>query len=198
MLEAKKRSFFTLASGRPFYPFNPKPESIFIEDIARALSNLCRFNGHCHKFYSVAEHSVWASEIVSPENKLQALLHDATEAYVGDLIRPIKKFTPDFVLMEELVWDAICTKFGVPKEMHYEVKWADDACLKAEGRDLLQPFGVEKFPDIRVTPPPSLVIWRQASAEEPLLISREPWTPEEARIRFLERFHSLTNRGLND
>lgn len=184
ILENRAESWFTLASGRRFRPFAPRAEDIEIEDIALALSNICRFNGHCHKFYSVAEHSVHCSEVVPLEHAFAALMHDTTEAYVGDMIRPIKKYDEVFSNMEEGVWGAICIKYGLPLELDPIVKWADDAVLKAEARDLLLPFGTPKFEQITVEPPPGLCIWNPEQGVE-------PWSPTKARNAFLERFDTL-------
>src|SRR5438128_12538670 len=76
-------------TGRAFYPLDPRLDDICIEDIAHALSMLCRYGGQCQEFYSVAEHSVLMSYAVNPQHALWALLHDATESYMGDLIRPL-------------------------------------------------------------------------------------------------------------
>lgn len=181
---SRKTSWFTLASGRRFRPFDPRPEDIEIEDIAIALSNICRFSGHCHRFYSVAEHSVHCSEVVPPEFAFAALMHDTTEAYVGDMIRPIKKFDPIFSDIEEGVWNAICQKYRLPLELPSIVKWADDAVLKAEARDLLSPFGEPKFDQIVAEAPEGLHIF---SLDRGI----EPWSSNEAHSRFLQRFYEL-------
>ena len=78
-------------SGMKYYPHDPRPEDFKIEDIAHALSMLCRYNGQCQEFMSVGQHSVLMSYYVSKENALWALLHDASDAYMGDMIRPIKR-----------------------------------------------------------------------------------------------------------
>lgn len=98
-------------SGRAFYPLAPYPQDVCIEDIAHALSQLCRFGGHCRRFYSVAEHSVLLSRVVVPEFQLWALLHDASEAYLVDVPRPIKKQLPAYVEAERRVMAAICARF---------------------------------------------------------------------------------------
>jgi hypothetical protein len=67
---AERGDWIQTATGRPFWPIDPRPEDIDIEDIAHALSMLCRFGGHCLRFYSVAEHSVLLSQYVAPEHKL--------------------------------------------------------------------------------------------------------------------------------
>lgn len=185
-MRKREDSWFTLASGRNFYPFNPQVDHIFIEDIALALSHLCRYNGHCRKFYSVAEHSVHCSYHVAEGHELAALMHDATEAYVGDLIRPIKVYMPDFEEMEEQVWQAIATRFGLPQELPKEVKTVDNVLLVTEARDLL-PDGADlmKKWGLPHTPIEDLDIARNG---------RLPWGPEEAERQFLARFQELYER----
>src|SRR5271165_4859950 len=78
-------------TGKKFFPMDPKPEDICIEDIAHSLSMICRFTGHSREFYSVAQHSVYVSELCSEQWMLHGLLHDAEEAYTNDLARPIKR-----------------------------------------------------------------------------------------------------------
>lgn len=78
----------------------PRAEDVRIEDIAYSLSRLCRFTGHCNRFYSVAEHSIYVAEIVAenrPEWALAALLHDAEEAYIGDISSPLKALIRNYV-----------------------------------------------------------------------------------------------------
>src|SRR5579885_2784587 len=76
--------------GVAFYPLDPRPEEILIEDIAHALSMLCRFTGHVKRFYSVAQHCVYVSHRCDPKDALWGLLHDAAEAYLNDISRPVK------------------------------------------------------------------------------------------------------------
>src|SRR5688500_14252940 len=87
-------SYIRTYTGKEFYPLKPELDKIDIEDIAHALSNLCRFTGHTKQFYSVAQHSVLASEFVrvydNPHLNLFVLLHDASEAYICDISRPLK------------------------------------------------------------------------------------------------------------
>lgn len=183
-MRSREESWFTLASGKEFKPFAPRPEDVFIEDIALALSHLCRYNGHCKKFYSVAEHSVHCSNHVAPGHEFAALMHDATEAYVGDLVRPIKVYIPDFNEMEDNVWKkAIAPKFGLPQELSKEVHDVDNIILVTEARDLL-PDGANlmKKWGIPFDPLEDLDIWRNG---------RKPWGPEEAEARFLSRFREL-------
>lgn len=77
-------------SGKKFHPLAPRIEDLDIVDIAHALSNICRFTGHCRSFYSVAQHSVLAAQYAPDWLKLSMLLHDASEAYLCDVSRPVK------------------------------------------------------------------------------------------------------------
>lgn len=118
-----------------FNPLQPDPECILIEDIARSLSNLCRYNGHVREFYSVAEHCYWVSLDVPPQDALWGLLHDASEAYLGDLMSPLKYHTPlgeAYRRIEALVMRAVCIRFNLPFEMPSSVARADHALLQRE------------------------------------------------------------------
>ena len=88
-------SWITTQSGKHFDFNNLSAADICIEDISCALSNLCRFTGHVQDFYSVAQHSVHVSYLVPPEFALEALLHDAAEAYCNDISAPRKRLLPD-------------------------------------------------------------------------------------------------------
>lgn len=126
-------------SGKKFKFWEPDYREVSIDDIAHALSHLCRFNGHCNKFYSVAQHSVIVSRLCPPEYAMEGLLHDATEAYCGDLIRPIKKFLPSFKEIEERIEKAVWKQFKLckTKKCLSAVKNADNIALVTEARDLL-------------------------------------------------------------
>jgi 5'-deoxynucleotidase YfbR-like HD superfamily hydrolase len=123
--------------GKQFYPLAPRVEDIDIDDIAHALSNQCRFSGHCKRFYSVAEHSVRVSLIVKPKHRLWALLHDAAEAYLVDLPTPIKQLMPEYSIAEKRIMACVCEKFGLSLEMPKEVHQADMIMLATEKRDLM-------------------------------------------------------------
>lgn len=124
-------------TGLCYYPADPRVEDINIVDIAHALSNLCRFGGHCNTFYSVAEHSILVSLCVPPEHALQALLHDATEAYCVDVPRPLKRQLTNYAEIEHRNWLCIAEKFGVPVKLHKSVHQADNDVLLAEKAVLL-------------------------------------------------------------
>ncbi len=115
-------------TGKKFDFSNPHPSMIDINDIAHALSNQCRFNGHSRVFYSVAEHSVYVAQLVMethPHLGMPALLHDAGEAYVGDMVSPLKAMMPEFKLMEAKVEKVIADRFGFDHAHHPIIKQAD-------------------------------------------------------------------------
>jgi hypothetical protein len=111
---------------------NPRPQDICIEDIAHALSNLCRFNGHTLKFYSVAEHSLLVSQMVPEKHRLAALLHDASEAYLADVPSPVKQLLPRYYEIEYKLMEVIAGKFGFEYPLHEHICDADTAILEAE------------------------------------------------------------------
>lgn len=123
-------------SGKVFDVFRPDPEQIDIIDIAVALSRMPRFAGHTTEFYSVAQHSIHVAELCGPSVKLAALLHDASEAYLVDLPRPIKHAMPEYIAIEALVMRAIADKFGFDFPLSPCVKEADNVMLETEHRDL--------------------------------------------------------------
>ncbi len=129
-----------ICSGEYFSFLFPEKAQYTIEDIAHALSQMCRFNGHCDKFYSVAQHSVLVAEEVwnvAPEHYHQALLHDASEAFLGDISSPLKKMLPDYKLIEKHIEDNIFTKFNMQLIMDKCIKNADLRLLATERRDLM-------------------------------------------------------------
>lgn len=165
-------------SGRRFNPLNPNSDAIVIQDIAHALSMQCRFSGHCRYFYSVAQHSVLVSYICGFEFALWGLLHDASEAYLVDMPRPLKRSgkLDAFIAYEHKVQKAVCKRFGLPDKEPADVKRADTILLATEARDLMSPL----HPD-----------WR--SPAEPLPFKIDPWTPKQAEENFLKRFNELVS-----
>ncbi|MBD3260671.1 MAG: hypothetical protein GF334_03175 [Candidatus Altiarchaeales archaeon] len=124
-------------TGKKFDFFNPTLDSICIEDIAHALANLCRFSGHTKMFYSVAEHSVWVSVQAPPDLKLEALLHDAAEAYLGDVSRPLKRMLPQYKLLEGKIERRIAEKFGLVYPWPDAIKAIDNRMLITERNQLM-------------------------------------------------------------
>lgn len=163
-------------SGRRFYPLDPRADEIASADIAHALSLLCRYAGHVDRFYSVAEHCVLLSEWVAPENALAALLHDATEAYVVDVPRPLKRYLAEYRAIEDGVWVAVAARFGISAEMPAEVKEADTRILLTERAALFS--RAER--------------WSQDDEYEPLPVKVEGWIPRIAEQRYLTRLALLT------
>lgn len=130
-------SWMQTFTNKAFYPMDPDPNDIDIVDIAWALGNLCRYNGHVDQFYSVAEHCVLVSQLCDPADALWGLLHDGTEAYVGDMIRPLKVHMPDYVEAENRVMAAIAEKFGLSDvNMPDSVRDADNRILLNERNTL--------------------------------------------------------------
>jgi len=167
--------------GYQFWPTDPKPEDIDIRDIAHALSMLCRFNGHCREFYSVAEHCVHVSRACPPEHALWGLLHDTAEAYFGDVARPIKHQFPAFDEMEAQLLKAAAKRFNLPWPIPATVHEVDEAMLATEARDLME------------APPAD---WKLRASPLPEAI--QPMSPTQAEEAFLSRFGELTGSDVFD
>lgn len=132
-------SWIQTYTGKKVDVLKPSEIQFDIEDIAHALSNLCRFGGHCSRFYSVAEHSMNVAKLVPPEHELSALLHDASEAYLIDLPRPLKKNVfPKYKTLEESVQIQLARYFNIPHPFPRSVLMADDILLSTEKRDLMK------------------------------------------------------------
>ena len=130
-------------SGQRFELIDPSLDSIKIIDIAHSLSMLSRFNGHVDRFYSVAEHSVLVSKLVPKEFALFGLLHDANEAYIGDMASPVKGLFPRFKLLSDDIEERIFEKYHVrvTDEGVAAVKKADLQMLKVEYDELIGDAG---------------------------------------------------------
>lgn len=163
------------ATGKAFWPMDPRADEIDPEDIAHALSMLCRFGGHSLRFYSVAEHSVLVSRHVPPHDRLWALLHDATEAYIVDVPRPVKRFMPEYDAIERGIQRAVCERFQLAPRMPDTVKSADYAILSDEAAQVM------------VRPPQP---W--STTTTPLGVTLECWPPERAKIEFLTALETYT------
>jgi len=127
MIENTDGDWIQTYTGRIFYPFDPKPEDIDIEDIAHALSFTCRFGGHSKQYYSVAQHCVHVSMHSSKEHALWGLLHDADETYLTDVPKPIKPGLVGFKAIQESILKAVAERFDLCWPMPAEVKAVD--CL---------------------------------------------------------------------
>ena len=164
-------------TGKKLHLNSPNPDDISIEDIAHALSMTCRWGGHCKKFYSVAEHSVHiAHHILNPRDALFGLLHDAHEAYIGDMPKPFKATFPTWKHIEDILDDAIFTHFGLQGfSMPSVVKELDIAILTNEKKALMGDvdWGYEPAPPIRE-------------------LKLKCWEPKEAERHFMETFKGLS------
>ena len=164
-------------TGKQFWPLNPKTEDICIEDIAHALSMICRFNGHCSQFYSVAEHSVLVSRFCPDKFKLYGLLHDASEAYISDVGKPIKPKLNGYGEIEAQLQFTILMSFDQHgKRFNSITKDIDKRILVDEQKQLMPKHPVE---------------WSQTKDIEPLGVELKCWQPEKAEEEFLNEFYRL-------
>lgn len=170
--------FIETFTGRRFWPLDPRPEEVDIKDIAHALSMLCRFTGHVKEFYSVAQHCVYVCDFLPPEFRLWGLLHDASEAYIGDLNKPTKRFMPEYSYAEDKLMAAIASRFGLTWPEPTAVKDVDLILLVTEARDFLHGTGR----------------WG-VGMPSPLPGKLHALPPRETEQIFLQRFHQLTDNN---
>ena len=173
------RSDILTHSGHYFDFTKPEESHIDISTIAHALSHICRFTGHVKQFYSVAQHSVMVSWLVPPEHALAGLLHDAAEAYVGDVAAPLKRMLPDYKAIEARVESAVLSHFGLPPELPAAVKLADLCALATEQRDLMP-----RHNDVWE--------WETISGVHPCDWRIHPMVSTDACAIFLNRYAQLT------
>jgi uncharacterized protein len=174
--------YIQTSSGRWVNPFDPDPSMLDAGDIARALANVCRFGGHTRAFYSVAQHSVIVSELVEArggdvEDVFAALMHDATEAYLGDMPHPIKHRSPlgtAFKEAEDRLEAVLQARFAIKPDVP-EIKRVDRALLATE-RGAFSSISWD---------------WPELEGVEPLDLELEAWSPDEAARRFSERYAEL-------
>lgn len=162
-------------SGVRFDILEPRAELVLLEDIAHALGRVCRYGGHVTHFYTVAQHCCIVADHLPGDLKVEGLLHDATEAYLGDMPSPIKKVLPDYKEMEARLDRVIRQRFNLPEEETIEVKQADRAILIDEC--------VYLFPNHGGI--------HGAGMKSLDLIGIEPWSPEQATEEFLIRAENL-------
>lgn len=156
---------------------HPDPAKIHVEDIAHSLARTCRYAGHCRDFYSVAEHSLLVETLgqgrVVQKNQLMAyLLHDASEAYLGDVTSPLKSLLLSYQDLERR-WDAVIREtFGLPTD--------DDLVWRGVGLADRRALELEQY----------VLCW-DPSLPESSGVDIKCWSPAEAGRRFLHRFHQL-------
>lgn len=164
---------------------SPDPETIEIKSIAAALSKTCRFGGHCPKYYTVAEHCIHAvglafQDHVTCDVLRTILLHDATEAYVGDVVKPLKAMLPEYQVIESNIEQAVSARFNVDFVRYGDVvKRYDRLMLKAEK--------IQMWPEDREE-------WFGFAGLEHRPVNFQYWSPSVAEEEFLKLAATL---GLN-
>lgn len=146
-MKTPPKMIVTTYTGYQLNVFDPDPNDIDIVDIAVGLSRCCRFGGQPKFFYSVAQHSINGSLFINEHEKLPFLLHDATEAYMGDIVRNIKEHLRDYKLIEGILSKAIFSKFGVVLYDKLEIKRMDNVMMAAEAEVLMTNTGQWYFPE---------------------------------------------------
>lgn len=177
----------TTHTGQQVNPISPDPHSIRLADIAHALSLICRWGGHCKEFYSVAQHSVIVSYICPPSIAKWGLLHDAAEAYIGDMTRPLKLQMPAFRDAETTVMRAVATAFSLPWPEPEGLKEWDNILQVLEARWLMHDNRALIHEDGR----PLGELAAKVIPQQHLDLLRFSWTPRQAERKFLERFGDL-------
>jgi uncharacterized protein len=171
-------------SGRFFDILKPEEYDFDIEEIATALSNLCRYTGHVNRYYSVAEHSVLVSRLVPSRLALCGLLHDASEAFLGDVSSPLKRLLPEYKAIEERVEEAIAAQFDIPFPYPDEVHDADKRMYWQERQDVAD-IGVKDK------------LWHQ-DLRAARKVEARGLAPHMARRMFLAEYKKITKTKEND
>lgn len=166
-------------TGKKFDFLNTHESMVDLTDIAHALSTQCRFGGHSKKFYSIAEHSVLVSELLPESLKVAGLMHDAAEAYVGDLVRPLKylpEIKPVFKKIENNIQRVIHRKFNIIVNPADEklIKEADNMVLRIESEKILNGTLIDN--------------WNENFPRSEAYIDVQGLKPTKARELFLEYF----------
>ena len=188
----KEDVFIVVHTGIKFYPFDPSPEMVDIQDIAHSLSRECRYNGHPDEHYSVAQHSVLMAEKLvdqfyleeaPPEVKMKALLHDAAETYVGDMPGPVKEVIGgEIKKIEEKILEVILEKYDLSTEgslLPSSVETADKQILKLEREYIMKD---------------STHSWRLEDLDLHVEFEINPWSFEKSKKEFLSCFHEYQSK----
>lgn len=166
-------SHIDVTSGQRIAFLDPRPEQIDVIDIACGLARIPRYYGHTRRFLSVAEHAVRVSRLLPPPLQLVGLLHDSSEAYIGDAHSGLKRLMPIYLRIERKWERVIAQRFGIAFPFDPAVKVADLTMLATECRDLRWNDDWKKMP------------------YPPLTTHIRPWPCHVAKRRFLARFHQL-------
>lgn len=176
------KAYIATYSGNQFFLLEPRQEDINIFDIAHALALQCRWTGHCKFHYSVAQHSWYCSFIGPQEEAFDRLMHDASEAYMADMSRPLKHFTEAgsvYLKQEAVVQHAIAQRFGFSKVEPPSVKIADNQMLYAERAQIMN----YTFDEAQA--------WIADKDRNDFGVKIESWSPALAEQKFLSRFFDL-------
>ena len=171
-------------TGKLISPVDPDPNEIDIVDIAHALSMMCRFGGHSNEFYSVAQHSYLCSLLTEDLNlAIVLLLHDASEAYIHDIITPLKPYISSYKDIENTVMQRIFEKF--------DLKWPLSDEYKKKVKDIDNIMLLTEFKNFMSKIPDDCEI---AKHYKPLDLEINANSPEIAKINFISRFKELVKR----
>lgn len=171
------KSCITTVSGKYFDLLKPEEYEYDIHEIASALSNLCRYTGHVNSFYSVAEHSVLVSRLVPDSLALCGLLHDSSEAFVGDVSSPLKKLLPEYQKIEDNIQRAISGHYNLPYPFPVEIHEADKKMYWQE-RQSIADNGIKDR------------LWHQ-DRRAARKVEAKGMSPIHAKRMFLQRFNEI-------
>jgi len=175
--------FIQTFTGKEFHFLRPTADMVDIRDVAHSLALKCRFNGHCKRFYSVAEHCCILSDYVinvlklGPREALHILMHDAAETYTPDMPSPMKHVLWCFQRLERIIEFVVMPALGVPVLLPAHLKKLDHDIIVDEKQELMNT---------------SVSMWEGYEDTQPLGISFPEWGPEEAEAEFMKRYEKLT------
>jgi hypothetical protein len=184
-------------TGRRFWPLDPMPEDVCIEDIAHSLSNQCRFAGHSRGFYSVGEHCVLMAQAAPAKCQLEALMHDASEAYLLDFPKPLKHMPAMSAYREAHArcMDVISKALGCDySKCKKTIEILDMSMLAAEAKVLMRREEFER----ESSSPEWGPVWAEEMLARPIDVKLQGWSPKESEWQFLKayaQYVSARNNG---
>lgn len=186
-MEIGRMTWMQTVNGTPFELMRPRANDVEFTEIAHALSQICRFAGHTKRFYSVAEHCCRVADILPRPIRIHGLLHDAHEAYIGDVTTPVKMCLGESVMLDfvanvedplmRAIYEAANLTWQPARSIQDAVKFADQVLLMTERRDLMSPTRKS---------------WGKYEQIVPLAEHIAPWNSERAAFEFLARFAMFT------
>jgi hypothetical protein len=169
-------------SGKYFHYLEDNPQNIKIEDIAHGLSNLCRYSGQCNSLYTVAQHCCIVSDLAEKGFRLEGLMHDAAEAYMGDIPRPVKNLVPEIKILEKKVFRQIAKEFNLKYPISSVIELLDTRVMLAEARIVLKEG----------------TVWCVEGITPADINLNELWEPKKAEMEFLTRFNTLNGQTVEN